>query len=91
MATFLPIVGSTIKFTARFTSNGAPVDPSTVTGKVRAPDGTQSDLSVTNDSVGVYSAEFQPTMAGAHTCQFKGTGDYQQLAEIQQAVQPSTF
>lgn len=66
--------GTLVRLTATFTVNGVDTDPTTVTGSVRAPDGTSTPLTVAKDSVGVYHADFTASVAGLHWYRFAGTG-----------------
>jgi hypothetical protein len=73
--------GNPIDLEAVFLDGSTPTDPTTVTFKVRAPDGTiasyvfGTDLNVTNPSVGVYICELgAPTDAGQYHYEAVGTG-----------------
>lgn len=48
--------------------------PTTVTAKVRAPNGTISTPSVTNPSLGIYQMTFTLTQVGVWRFQFTGDG-----------------
>jgi hypothetical protein len=55
---------------------GAPVDPSTITATVRAPDGTETTYSggqVTRDSLGVYHVDVVLSQAGPWVYRFDST------------------
>jgi hypothetical protein len=68
-------IGDQVTLTGTFTTAaGALVDPSTVTCKVRQPDGTSQTPGTTRQSTGVFTATFQPTQAGEHWYRFTGTG-----------------
>jgi hypothetical protein len=59
-------------------------DPATVTGKVRLPDGTETNLTVTHASKGLYKAVFTWQMAGDNYYRFSapGVGDRWKLARV---------
>lgn len=68
------IAGTPVVFDATFTgSNGAAVDPGTVTIHVRHDD-TIDSLVVSKIATGHYRATFTPTEAGSYLVQAKGTG-----------------
>lgn len=68
--------GTAIRLSVAFTvvATAAPVDPTTVTGKVRKPDGSNVTLTVVKDSTGNYHADFTPSDLGMHTYELAGTG-----------------
>jgi hypothetical protein len=53
---------------------GKATNPTTVTCKVRKPDGTVATPAASNVSVGRYEATFDPDAAGVHRYRFEGTG-----------------
>ena len=50
------------------------ITPTTITLKVRAPDGTTTTISTTALGVGRYTGSFIAAMAGQHWYRFEGTG-----------------
>jgi len=58
------------------TTTNTPVDPTTITLKIRTPDGTITDISstVVHASVGNYYADYIPTVVGVFQYEFLGTG-----------------
>lgn len=70
--------GNEIKLTCVFTvkATGAAVDPTTVTAKVRKPDGTVDDLSgsVTKTATGNYWAPYTPDAVGVYQYEWSGSG-----------------
>jgi len=70
------------RFTVTFTDiNGAAADPTTVTIKVRPPDGatvtavnTDSPVLVTNSGVGVYYYDYTYSQEGRHFIEWSGGG-----------------
>jgi len=64
--------------------NGNPVDPTTVTFKMREPGQAVAqatvyvfgvDAQLIRDGVGLYHVDWQTTLVGDHCYQFQGTGD----------------
>ncbi len=56
------------------------IDPTTVTCVVRTPDREEVSPSVTHASLGVYTANFTPSIIGGHSYKFQGTGNCQVAA-----------
>jgi len=74
-------VGSGYTHRAAFRDDdGAPIDPSAVTFKAKAPDATvttytyPADTQIVKDAVGRYHVVHVPTAAGAWHFEFAGTG-----------------
>lgn len=69
-------IGQEIQLEGDFVDQaGEPKDPTTVTCKVRTPDGIITDLGASNSgTVGTWTTLFTPTMAGRHIYRFIGTG-----------------
>jgi hypothetical protein len=71
-------IGDDVILTGSFTTlvDGVdtPTDPSTVTCKVRKPDGSEETIAPVHRSTGVYDATFTPTSSGEHWYRFEGTG-----------------
>lgn len=57
-------------------TNGSPIDPTTVQLKMNLPNGQIVDLSssISNDSVGVYHADYLPALVGLYQYEWIGTG-----------------
>jgi uncharacterized protein YfaS (alpha-2-macroglobulin family) len=84
-------IGDLIELRADFASGGAAVDPDTVICKVKDPDGTVTQPTVSHDSAGVYTAEIAVTKKGRWTYRFAGTGGYQGARERDIRVERSAF
>ena len=74
-------IGDTRRLTATFTDiAGVATDPSTVTFKIKRPDGTATtyvygtDAQPVKASTGVYYVDYAITLAGRHAYRFEGTG-----------------
>jgi hypothetical protein len=72
-------VGDIATVTASFKSGTTPSDPTTVTARVWAPDGTATNYTVTagqivQDSVGAYHLDIACVLAGDYFYRFTGTG-----------------
>jgi hypothetical protein len=73
-----PVVTATFRNIA-----GDLADPTTVTAKLREPDGTQTNLTPLKDSVGTYSVILAPfDQSGRHRVKFFGTGDLTAAEEL---------
>lgn len=87
--------GTLVNLTGNFTAvaGGAFVDPTTVTCRVRLPNGTISDISasVTKTAVGQYAAQYLPTMTGQYAYEFIGTGAVEAASVSSFYVSPATF
>lgn len=76
-------MGDLIRLSLVFTNAaGAATDPTTVSLKVRTPDGVESTYTyangdITKDSTGNYHYDLSATKAGVHTCYATGTGTVQ--------------
>lgn len=68
-------IGTPTHLTVSFTdSNGDPIAPATVTVEITRPDGTSSSLAAVGGSLGDYTYDYTPTVAGLHSYYFKGVG-----------------
>lgn len=72
-------LGSLVRLSATFKVNGALTDPTTVTCKVKTPDGTETAYTyaaaqVVKDSQGAYHYDFSVGEQGWHYYAFAGTG-----------------
>lgn len=81
-------VGQRAELKAVFTDlDGAAIDPSTVTGRLKAPDGTVTayvygtDAELERVSTGIYRFEWPVAAAGRHYYRFESTGTGQAAAE----------
>lgn len=54
--------------------DGVLTDPSTVKSQIRTPAGTETEISNTNESTGVFSATYTPTVAGTYVYRWHSTG-----------------
>jgi uncharacterized protein YfaS (alpha-2-macroglobulin family) len=85
-------VGDLVHVVATFTNAaGTNVNPTAVTAKSKAPDGTITTLTVAHDSLGVYSADVNVTESGQWTYRFAGTGSNQAAQEARFRVNDSAF
>ena len=71
--------GATVRVSAAFTTNGAAVDPSTVTCKIQNPSGTVTTYTyaggtVTRDSLGNYHVDIDANQDGTWLWRFSSTG-----------------
>lgn len=72
--------GNLVRLTGEFTdaSTGAPVDPTTVTFRLRAPDGATTEYlypaNVTRVTAGTYSVDWPAVKPGRYTYRFFSTG-----------------
>lgn len=69
-------VGTTLQLSATFrrVSDNSLYDPTTVTCQILLPDNTTTAPSVTRVSVGLYTADYAPSLNGLHNYEFTGTG-----------------
>lgn len=81
MATPAYDIGDTRRLTATFTNlAGAATDPTTVTFKVKVPDGTittyiyGTHAELAKSATGVYYVDYSITQAGRYSYRFEGTG-----------------
>ena len=85
-------VGALVLLSAVFTVASTATDPTSVTGKIILPDGTEDDLTIaTKDSVGHYHADYSPLVAGEYLYEIVGTGTCQAAATGQFQVLPNPF
>ena len=88
-------IGDLARISSAFTTaaTGTPTDPTTITARVKAPDGSLTVFTypsgVTKDSTGNFHADFVPTMSGTHFYRWEGTGSAQAASEASFYVQPS--
>jgi uncharacterized protein YfaS (alpha-2-macroglobulin family) len=54
--------------------NGAPTNPTTVTMRVRKPDGAVVIVTNANVGTGAYEGTYDPPSAGEYVCRVEGTG-----------------
>ena len=79
-------IGSLVRISATFTLASGVEDPSTITAKVKLPNGTTTtyvygtDGALVRDSKGVYHVDWSVTAAGVHQYRFVGTGTAQGAA-----------
>lgn len=68
-----------IELTGTFTTSaGAPINPTTVTLRLRTPDGivtTYTGAQLGNPAVGVFTLDFQATQSGPHIYKWQGAGN----------------
>ncbi len=90
------MIGEVVRCTAAFTTpNGTPVEPASVTFRMRKPDGTTTvyiygtDAELLRDDVGEYRVDFPATLAGRYHYRFESGGTYQAAAERGFRVQAS--
>ena len=66
---------TTLSVSFDVTSNSSPVDPTTVSLVIKAPDGTVTTVTPTRISTGVYSYNLSLVEAGYYYYKFYGTGN----------------
>lgn len=91
-------LGDPVRVSVTFKNNaGTVTDPTTVTAKVRAADGTiathayPGDGTVVRDSTGVYHVDITTTAAGVWSYRFIGSGALVAANEAEFFAQPSDF
>lgn len=88
-------MGNLLNLSGTFTAvaGGAYVDPTTVTCRVKLPNGMVSDISssVTKSGIGQYTAQYLPAMIGQHAYEYIGTGAVQAAQLGYFVVSPATF
>ena len=89
-------LGQLVRLSASFTSlTGAPVDPATVTVRVKTPDGTVSPLVYLSDDAlervgtGDFLTDWPAEQAGRHFVRWESTGAAQAAAEASFTVYAS--
>lgn len=88
--------GTTVTLWANFTVSGTLTDPSTITLKTRAPDGTTNTYTyasaqITKDSAGIYHKDVLVDQAGNWGFRFEGTGTAAGAKEGDLHVRASRF
>lgn len=69
------LLGNVIRLSVSFANpEGAPANPTTVTLEIKKPDSTVESFNPTNDGVGNYHYDYEPTQVGAYYYVFNGTG-----------------
>jgi hypothetical protein len=67
-------IGDDVVLTLAFTVAGVATDPTTETCVVVDPAGTETVVTLTKQSTGVFTGTFTPTVAGEHWFRGSGTG-----------------
>jgi len=67
-------VGDPVELTARWTVDDVPTDPDSVTCTVHAPDGTDTEPTVTFGATGQSLATFTASVIGRHVVEWVATG-----------------
>ncbi|MGB1583351.1 MAG: hypothetical protein ACPHCI_06145 [Solirubrobacterales bacterium] len=76
--------GASIGLKATFTDEaGTLIDPATVTGKSKSPDGTVSDLTPTNPSTGVYTIQTDTDATGIWVLEVKGDDNFDTVERLE--------
>lgn len=89
------LIGQAVTVSATFKNDsGVATDPTTVTLKVRTPDGlttsyTYAAAELARASAGAYSMAYATAQAGAHIYRFEGTGVVVAAGEGTFAVRPA--
>jgi uncharacterized protein YfaS (alpha-2-macroglobulin family) len=90
--------GDRVKLSVVFSDadTGDPVDPTTVTAKVKDPVGTVSNYivaggQIVHDGLGNFSLEIDPNVQGTWCYRFEGTGTNKGAEESTFSVRPSEF
>lgn len=89
-------IGNLVRLSSAFTTQaGAPVDPTTITVRIKDPTGHITVLTypanISKDDTGAFHADFVPTMSGYHSYRWEGTGAATAAAETQFSVNPSAI
>lgn len=91
-------LGDQVRLSATFTDvDGAAVDPTVITVKYAAPDGSVTDLTygvdlnVTQDATGVFYVDFVPSAAGVWSYRWESSGTVTAAAEGSFMVRRSAF
>lgn len=89
-------IGDRIRLSVAFTSAGTATDPTTITCKVKEPDGTITTATyalaeVVKDSTGNYHYDFTPDQEGKHYYRFEGAGALIAAAESDFMIRDSVF
>lgn len=81
-------VGDLARLDAEFSDlAGAPIDPTTVTFKIKEPDNTVTtyvfgtDAELVKDATGLYHVDWPVTQSGAHNWRYESTGTGQAAEE----------
>ncbi len=81
-------IGDTRNLSVTFSVGGSLTDPTTVTFKMKEPDGTETtyvfgtDPELTNPSTGVYTVSWPITQSGIHRYKFVATGTVEQAEQL---------
>jgi hypothetical protein len=67
------VTGTLVRLSAVFQQAGANVDPGLVVAQLKDPSGTLTALTTLRDGVGLYHADFTPSLAGVHYYRFTGS------------------
>lgn len=86
-------INSTITFATTFLDpqTQQPKNPSTVIFKLKDPNGVVSTPAVSSPSVGVFVAQYVPTVSGMWASQWQGIGTVQTVVEGRFEVEPTAF
>ena len=87
-------LGSAVLVSALFKdANNIPVNPTTITLKVRDPTSVETDYTTgfTNQGVGMYTYVFVPTVSGVWRYRWIGTGAATAASEGKFEIKPSDF
>lgn len=86
-------LGSAVLLTATFTGQDGvtPADPTTVTLRVKDPNGVETTPTATKMSTGVYEYTFTPLVAGVWFYRFEGAGVVTAVMESNFVVAASMF
>ena len=90
-------VGDSVRMSAAFTVSSVATDPTTITFKMREPDGTVTtyvygtDAELVKDSTGNYHVDWGTSMSGDFFYRFTGTGACVAASEGYFTVKESRF
>lgn len=86
-------IGDGVRLACTFTNatNGALVDPTTVTLSLRLPDGTTPTATPTKESTGKYYFDYTTAQPGVHWYRWAGVGSFASASEGAFAVSRSQF
>ena len=68
------LIGQQVRITFTVRDITGALASTTASGKITSASGVTTNLTIVNDSTGVYHADFTPTEQGLHQVRFVGTG-----------------
>jgi hypothetical protein len=89
MATNSYLPGTLVRMSATFEVGTTATDPGTVAASLKDPSGALTVLTAVRDGVGLYHADFTPTLPGVHYYRFTGVQGLTAAGESAFVVLPS--